>query len=339
MLHEDLQIATCKQWLNLAMSRHRYLYIQRMNDRFELSIREYIKRRFNLDMQHCRIVTDGTIDRDIISFGRSPFRGLPKGSEGLMVGNSWVPPFFEIQPYEEQSNHAEVAPSYLSILARCPGSWHYPVREHSAFDGHSYCGKIAHRYLENVMQGKRMYNIYNPYVKGFMAWLKKNYPKYKKTMKFETTYRMPLGDENPFGDKTFFGTIDVLNWDNKEGVVTIADYKNGNTPVDAKNNMQLIAYFYLWAKNNSAKLERLRLIEFVIGQREKLTPLIRRHTVEIKKYEDLQRYMERVDKVFRSINERVDFAKRNPAKHLALQCSPFCRATKAEHDRDKAPTG
>ena len=198
-----------------------------------------------------------------------------------------------------------IRPSSLKTLEKCPGSHWIKGEPNIWVAPYAFFGTQAHaaveRYLTNpkIIPSKSL----SPGVLNCIEFCR---DLMSKADMYGVESEVKL-TEDCYGTCDFWAT----EWGGKHLVVL--DYKNGNTPVEVNDNLQLWAYAVMVVETHKLRPETLELI---IWQKNEKKSLLFDGSM-------IQLFKERILK----IRENIMIAKKNPLAHLAEgSCDRFCKA-------------
>ena len=217
----------------------------------------------------------------------------------------------------KEPQHSKIGPSALAGLEKCPGAFWLDDTSTTMYHGHAYQGKVEHAMLEEYINDPSL-----PLSRDFTCYKAANYC--RQLAKGAASWGCEDRVRAPSIHKDFWGTVDFWAYSHVDKCLHVVDYKNGNSAVAVKNNLQLIAYALALVESKDIKPESVKM---TIYQKDTYPKM---YTVPTKKL-DKQRIIDIINK--------VDLAKDNPRKYLNPKCySPFCRAYlyhKRERERNK----
>lgn len=206
-----------------------------------------------------------------------------------------------------QDEHSKMGPSSLAILEHCPGSYWLPdTSDKTRFAAAALKGTQMHEVLEDYLRDpeKRIKKVHEDTVASAARSCRKLI---EKAEQFGIEDKVNYFDLHP----ELYGSCDF--WSYSKGVLRVVDYKNGNYPVKAQDNIQLSAYCLFICETYNLKPKQ---IIFTIWQKNK----------EKSCYYD-GTHVEYMRSRIKKVLEKIKKAKKNPLLHLKEGgCSPFCRA-------------
>ena len=212
----------------------------------------------------------------------------------------------ERQDYDASSR---IYPSYLQILAECPGSHWFPDRRDvpEFIENAAVVGEKAHavleRYLSNSKTVSKSVTPEVDYAIHLCRGLKENCKQWGVETRAKWEYN----------GLTVSGKVDFWCYDLSDDTLYIYDYKNGKTKVKAKDNWQLKAYAVMVCC--TLKISPKRVVVGIIQQcktSEVIYTLSDVSNLEV----DLM-----------TIVDNVIDAKEAPVRHIKEgKCSIFCKA-------------
>ena len=238
-----------------------------------------------------------------------------------LEGETSVAKSFSRQYLLSNLGRSRLSPSQLSILEKCPGSYWLPALG----DRPEYVEAAA-------IKGTNMHSVVENYLSHPKGKLDDSLPadvvgviEYCRGLITDATHHGVESKVNLFTlHSEFTGTVDFWAFDGEN--LEVVDYKNGSTPVDVKNNLQLIAYSLMIMHTYNLSPEN---IQHVIYQKdEKKTFLYNKNMI--------QSWNKRIQRILDSIK----IAEKEPLKHLNPNpnCDFFCRA-RAYHKKEAEMTG
>ena len=205
--------------------------------------------------------------------------------------------------------HSKFGPSSLAGLEKCPGSYwmeNYQSFEYaySAFKGHK-----AHEGMERYIKNR---DLVPPKIVAKECGALIQYARRVQDRGDEWGCEARVSDTTIRED--FFGTVDFWHYNKPNRTLTVVDLKSGRWSVDAKKNIQLLAYA-LMLKHELKYLDicKYRLKIFQGG--------------EFKSVEVTPKQLEKARDRILKISIAVEEAEAHPKLHLDPDCrSKFCRA-------------
>ena len=212
---------------------------------------------------------------------------------------------------KNREEHSKFGPSSLAGLEKCPGAYwmeNYQSFEYaySAFKGHK-----AHEGMERYIK-----DIYLTPPKIVVKECGAMIQYARRVQRNEEMWGCEERVSDPTIREDFFGTVDFWHYSKLNETLTVVDLKSGRWSVDAKNNIQLLAYALMLKyklDNCNYNIEKYRLKIFQGGEFKSViaTPA------------QLEKARERILK----IAEAVEVSEINPHLYLDPDCrSKFCRA-------------
>ena len=203
----------------------------------------------------------------------------------------------------------KIYPSSLGILAECPGSYWLPDKRDipEYIEAAAVIGEKKHLILERYLSHNRpVSKSATPAVSfavEFCRELKKDTRQWgcETRGKFETD------------EFVLSGKIDFWAYRKEEDTLYIFDYKNGKTPVKAKDNWQLKAYALMMHDILGTFPKK-----FVVGILQ---------DCKAKSVEFTLKDISKIKREYKEITDKIKAAKDKPLDHLNKgKCSIFCKA-------------
>ena len=207
----------------------------------------------------------------------------------------------------KRTRRFDISPSALARLEVCPGSRYFKNEDDSP-NGAATIGTLHHEAAERLIRNKRI--AISPILSNTIQGYVEEARQLKERLGM---YGVEDRLAAPEIHADFGGTVDFWAYDERDGHLTIIDYKNGRWKVDAVGNRQLQAYALLVCLGRKIKP---KTIHTVIWQRG-----VRRHA------DYTASEFERVKEEIQGIIDLVEKAKDEPEKWLGANCDTrFCPA-------------
>ena len=211
---------------------------------------------------------------------------------------------------KRQGAHAKMGPSSLKRLEMCPGSYWLPdtTQKEDYIRRAAYRGTVNHQALEHAVHNPEM-PIDEHMPENIHLAVKDLRKLAEESDQWGCEDKVHADDIHP----ELWGTTDFWAYKKKNGTLYVMDYKNGSTPVDPKNNIQLQAYAYMVA--HTKKLKVGKIVTMIYQRNEKKHCIYPKNGIQL-----IRRRLQRVC-------DRIQAAKKEPLKHLNKgKCDFFCTA-------------